>query len=172
MKITVHTDGSSLHNGKDNCIGGWSAVIRLAGKLHVRYGHLSAPSSNNRGEIFGVLYSMLTFKSKPDWDIEFYSDSQYVCKSINEWRHKWKKYNYEGFKNADLLMPLFDMWDERRNANIIWVKGHAGNQGNEEADEFAGCGMRNIDRTMITQHVDIKKIEEETVLKELNARNY
>ena len=167
MKLIVHTDGSSLHNGKPNCIGGWSAVIEVAGKLNVRYGHLLPPSSNNRGEIFGVLYTMLTFKDKPNWDIQIYSDSQYVCKSINEWRFKWAKSNYEGVKNADLLVPLFNLWDEVGNAKINWVKGHAGNLGNERADEFAGCGMRNIDRTMSTEYCDIKMIDEQTVLKGL-----
>lgn len=72
-----------------------------------------------------------------------YSDSQYVVNSINEWRHKWKRSNYAGVKNGDLLIPLFEAWDEHGNAKITWVKGHVGTPGNELADRYAGMGSKN-----------------------------
>lgn len=161
MRIEVWTDGSSMHNGKPNCYGGWSACFMMGKKTFIRYGHLPPPSSNNRGEIYGVLYTMMTFKDRKDWDIQIYSDSQYVVKSINEWRHKWKKSNYEGIKNPDLLVPLFNAWDSHGRCKIDWVKGHAGTRGNEMADEFAGCGMRNIDRAMTNEFSDIQMIKEQ-----------
>ena len=160
MNIEIYTDGSSMHNGKPDCVGGWSACYVMGKKKYIRYGHLPAPSSNNRGEIYGVLYTIMTFVNKPDWKLHIYSDSQYVVKSINEWRHKWKKKNYDGVMNADLVLPMFDAWDKHGNAEISWVKGHMGNAGNELADEFAGCGMRNIDRTMKSDYIDIVKVEE------------
>lgn len=158
MKIDVWTDGSSIDNGKPQCVGGWSAVFMMGSKKYIRYGHLPAPSSNNRGEIYGVLYTMMLFKEKKDWEIQIRSDSQYVVKSINEWRHKWKLSKYQGIKNPELLIPLFDAWDEHGNATINWVKGHAGTYGNELADEYAGMGSRNIDRTMVSDTYDIKMI--------------
>jgi ribonuclease HI len=157
MKITVYTDGSSMHNGKPNCTGGWSSVFDMNGKLYVRYGHLEAPSSNNRGEIQGVLFAMLTLRERRDWEIEIISDSQYVVNTLTSWRSKRDRMGYE-FTNADLFVPLFKAWDDHGNVGIEWVRGHTGNIGNERADEFAGCGMRGIDRNMVTDKVDIKMI--------------
>ena len=160
MKITVHTDGSSLYNGKEYCIGGWSAVIRSSAGLKIRYGHLSPPSSNNRGEIQGVLYTLMLFRDKPDWEISIYSDSQYVCNSINEWQHKWRRNNYNKIKNLDLMIPMFNLWNRRKNTKISWIRGHSGDLNNELADQFAGDGMRNIDRSMQSEFTDIKIVNE------------
>lgn len=160
MKLTVWTDGSSQHNGKPNCVAGWSAVFMMGNKTYVRYGHLTAPSSNNRGEIFGVLYTMMTFKHRNDWDIEIFSDSQYVVNSVNQWRHTWKRSNYEGIKNPDLFIPLFNAWDSHGRCKISWVKGHAGIRGNELADEYAGLGMRNSNIQISNDSFDIQKVLE------------
>lgn len=127
-------------------------------KKYVRYGHLPAPSSNNRGEIAGVLYTMLTFGSKKDWEIQIYSDSQYVVNSVNKWRHGWKKNKYEGIKNPDLLIPLFEAWDKHGNAKIDWVKGHAGTYGNELADEYAGYGSKNSNMSISNEVYDVQMI--------------
>lgn len=130
----------------------------LGKKTYIRFGHLPAPSSNNRGEIYGVLYTILTFKDRKDFELDIYSDSQYVVKSINEWRHKWKLHNYVGIKNEDLLVPLFNAWDEHGNARISWVKGHAGTRGNELADEYAGMGTRNEYISVMNDAYDIRRI--------------
>jgi ribonuclease HI len=159
MKITVWTDGSSHHNGKPNCVAGWSAVFMMGKKTYIRYGHLPAPSSNNRGEICGVLYAIQTFNHRKDWELEIYSDSQYVVKSINEWRRKWKLHNYVGIKNEDLFVPLFNAWDEHGNASISWVRGHTGVRGNELADEYAGMGSNNEHLFVSNDAYDIKRIE-------------
>lgn len=161
MKIEIWTDGSSKDNGKPNCVAGWSCVFFLGGKMYVRYGHLGAPSSNNRGEIMGVLYAMKMLKDKPEWQLDIHSDSQYVVKSITEWRRKWAVNKYEGVKNIDLLLPLFNEWDARGNATIKWVKGHAGTRGNEIADQFAGYGMKNYASEKADALVNIKMVEKD-----------
>jgi ribonuclease HI len=140
--ILIFTDGSSKANGKPECIGGWSMVIpNFQGKMFVRYGQLPAPSSNNKAEIMGVLYALSIFSKSPQFKPIIHSDSQYVVKSCNEWRYGWAKSNYEGIKNRALLVPLFELIDKSINRpDLQWVKGHAGNHGNELADEFAGLG--------------------------------
>jgi ribonuclease HI len=157
-EILIYTDGSSHHNGKPNCYAGWSCVFYLGGKMYVRYGHLTAPSSNNRGEIMGVLFAIDMLRDKP-WALKFHSDSQYVVKSINEWRQKWKKTNYDGVKNADLLVPLFNSWDAHGNAKIEWVRGHIGVKGNEIADEFAGYASSNTKLEKADERVNILMVE-------------
>lgn len=163
MNIEIYTDGSSHRNGKPDCVGGWATVLKMADKTYIRYGFLEAPSSNNRAEIFGVLFALHTLKSKPDWHLDIHSDSQYVVKSINEWHYKWKKSGYEGIKNPDLFIPLFNEWDSRGNAKITWVKAHVGIALNELADEYAGLGSSN-QRVEITNDLyDIKFIDSESV---------
>lgn len=142
--IEVYTDGSSSKNGKPDCIAGWAFVIPdFHGKMIVRYGYLPEGSSNNKGEIIGVLKACEMF-SKQDYFLPvIHSDSRYVINSCNEWRKDWANSNYEGVKNINLLKPLFDFIDTSRNKPILkWVKGHAGNVGNELADKYCGMGKR------------------------------
>lgn len=158
MTIEIYTDGSSIDNGKPTCVGGWSCVFYIGKKMYVRYGHLTAPSSNNRAEITGVLYAITTLQDKP-WSITIHSDSQYVVKGINEWRHNWKKKNYDGVKNIDLLLPLYNAWDKHGSAKIEWVRGHIGISGNETADKYASYGSRNVNMNHITENVNIQMLE-------------
>jgi ribonuclease HI len=160
MKIEIYTDGSSMFNGKDNCYAGWAAVFYLNDKQYVRYGHLPAKSSNNKGEIYGVLYAMNLFKEKKDWQIQIYSDSLYVVKAINEWRKAWERRDYCDVKNMDLFEPLFAAWDQHGNAKISWVKGHKGNVGNEAADEYAGMGLRNIEKNLTSDKLDVMMLND------------
>lgn len=140
--MKCYTDGSSRANGSPECVAGWSLYIEgdTSDKDMIFYGHLSAPSSNNRGEIFGVLVLCWMLSKKcPNEHISIYTDSQYVTNSINIWRHNWKKKNYAGVKNLDLFMPIFKFWDTNK-MSINWVRGHNGNHGNEIADMYCGLG--------------------------------
>ena len=69
--------------------------------------------------------------------LDIYSDSAYVVNSISKgWVDNWEKINYKNKKNSDL-------WKEFQNIrkyfviNMIWVKGHASNAGNNRCDELA-----------------------------------
>lgn len=168
MSIVIYTDGSSNFNGKPNCVGGWSfAIPNFKGKTFIRYGHLPAKSSNNKGEIMGVLYAMHLLQKYPG-AIEINSDSQYVVKANNEWRKKWVKTKYEGIANKKMLVPLFDLIDNHGNVSLNWVRGHNGNAGNELADEYAGLGMRQVIREKIDDRVDIRYITHDRIPYECN----
>lgn len=166
MQITVPTivevfcDGSSSRNGKPDCIGGWClAIPDFNSKQFIRYGYLPEGSSNNKAEIMGVLKACEIFSKQDRFLPVIYSDSQYVIKSCNEWRESWSKSNYEGVKNINLLKPLFDFIDTSPNKPILkWVKGHAGNIGNELADKFCGMGKRQEIVNQKDDKVDIRFI--------------
>jgi ribonuclease HI len=77
--------------------------------------------------------------------VTLYTDSQYVQKGISEWIHSWKR---RGWKTADKKpVKNEDLWrrlDAAAHTHRIdwrWVKGHAGNEGNERADELANMGI-------------------------------
>jgi ribonuclease HI len=68
-----------------------------------------------------------------------------VKKGMTEWIHGWKKRGWktaskEPVKNVDLWQQL----DELARPHEIqwhWVKGHAGDPGNERADQLANRGV-------------------------------
>jgi ribonuclease HI len=85
-------------------------------------------------------------------ELTIYTDSTYVQKGISEWIKKWKVNNWRSsnkkpVKNKDLWVEL----DEAVGSRKIyweWVKGHAGNEGNEKADELANQGVTSAMREL------------------------
>jgi ribonuclease HI len=76
-----------------------------------------------------------------DSQIEIYTDSQYVKLGITEWINKWLVNNWqtskkEDVKNKDLWIELYNL-NKSLNVKWNWVKAHAGNPMNEEADLLA-----------------------------------
>ena len=77
--------------------------------------------------------------------VEMHVDSNYVKDGIGKWIHGWKK---NGWKTADKKpVKNVELW-QRLDAALAqhqvtwhWVKGHAGHDDNERADELARQGM-------------------------------
>ena len=77
--------------------------------------------------------------------VRIYTDSVYVQKGITEWMKGWKARNWrtsdkKPVKNEDLWREL-DQTVQPHNIEWLWVKGHAGNVGNERADALANQGV-------------------------------
>jgi len=81
---------------------------------------------------------------KPGLTVALYSDSQYVIKSATEWMAGWKRRGWKKadgpLKNVDLLKEL-DAVAARFEIDWKWVKGHAGDPGNEAADALTNRAM-------------------------------
>ena len=129
--ITIYTDGACLGNPGP---GGWGAVIIGDGPRRVIHGN-DPDTTNNRMEIKAVVEALQSIPSKSE--VTVYSDSSYV---INTMTKNWKRK-----KNND----MWDLLDKEvliRKVNWEWVKGHAGDPLNEEADRLAhGEATANID---------------------------
>jgi ribonuclease HI len=77
--------------------------------------------------------------------VKLHTDSVYVRSGITSWlpgwkRNGWKTAARQPVKNADLWQRL-DAAASRHDVRWLWVKGHAGNPGNERADALANQGM-------------------------------
>jgi ribonuclease HI len=77
----------------------------------------------------------------PNKQIEIYTDSQYVKLGITEWintwlKNSWKTSKKEDVKNKDLWLELYNL-NKSLKIKWNWVKAHAGNPLNEEADSLA-----------------------------------
>ena len=120
--IEIYTDGSSLGNPGP---GGWAAVIVEDGaKRSVQGGH--GRTTSNRMEILAVIEALKAIPRSSD--VTIHSDSQYV---VNTMTRNWKRN-----ANRDLWEAL-DAEVAGRNVNWRWVRAHAGDPLNEEADRLA-----------------------------------
>lgn len=103
-------------------------------------------TTNNRMELMAVIRGLHHLRSRIDYDLTVVSDSKYVIQGITEWMAGWKKKGWIGsnkkpVKNQDLWKQLDELVSTFTNLKWKWVKGHAGNQFNEMADELAVAGI-------------------------------
>ncbi len=134
--VTIYTDGGCDPNPG---AGGWGVVLLYTnprnGEIHIR--ELSGgerETTNNRMELTAAIEALRALDQP--YVVEFYSDSQYLIKGVNEWMPNWKRKNFNGVLNPDLWQTLNNEL-ARHEIHWHWVKGHAGNSYNERADQLA-----------------------------------
>ena len=134
-KAEVYTDGACSGNpGK----GGWGVVI-LNKNIEILLNGGDQLTTNNKMELTAAIKALEYFKVKKDLII--YTDSKYVKDGIESWIINWKKNGWKTstkkiVKNKELWMEL-DNLINKHNVTWKWVKGHAGLEFNEKADELA-----------------------------------
>ena len=133
--INIYTDGACSGNpGK----GGWGVVI-LDNNKEILLNGGDQLTTNNKMELTAAIKALEYFKIKKDLII--YTDSKYVKDGIESWIKNWKKNGWKTstkkiVKNKELWIQL-DNLINKHNVNWKWVKGHAGLEFNEKADELA-----------------------------------
>ena len=136
MRTVVYVDGGCDPNPGP---GGWGVVVVAeAGHLELCGGD-PRQTTNNRMELTAAIKALEHFR--PGASIEIRCDSQYVVKAMNEWMRNWKRKNWGGVANVDLMQRL-DTLAAARDVRWTWVRGHAGEAGNERADRLAALGRR------------------------------
>ena len=139
--VEIHTDGACKGNPGP---GGWGVLMRSGGHVKELFGGELA-TTNNRMELTAVIQALKALK-RP-CTVALYLDSQYVRQGITQWIHGWKA---KGWRTAD-RQPVknVDLWQELdhlvsssgHRIEWHWVKGHAGDPGNERADALANQGV-------------------------------
>lgn len=143
--VTIHTDGAASPNPGP---GGYGVVItgpcRDAEELSGGYRR----TTNNRMEIMAVLVA-LEHLPEPS-HVTMFSDSRYVVDAINKgWAKRWKRLGW--MRNEHERALNADLWDRlltvaaKHNLNLRWVRGHAGDVGNERADRLAVAASQGRD---------------------------
>ena len=137
--ITIYTDGACKGNPGP---GGWGALLSMDGTEKEIFGG-ELGTTNNRMELSAVIEALAALK-RP-CRVTLYLDSEYVRKGITEWIHGWKA---RGWKTAAKApVKNVDLWQALDTAQAVhevewrWVKGHAGDPGNERADGLANKGV-------------------------------
>ncbi|MBE2259369.1 MAG: ribonuclease HI [Candidatus Accumulibacter sp.] len=142
--VTIHADGGCRGNPGP---GGWGALLQFGDRQKELWGG-EANSTNNRMELMAAICALEAL-SRPA-TVHLHTDSQYVQKGISAWIHNWKRNGWrtadkKPVKNADLWQRL-DEVAGRHQIQWFWVKGHAGQAGNERADALANRGMDELAR--------------------------
>lgn len=142
--LIAFTDGACSGNPGP---GGWGALLRAKdGDTIIKERELQggeADTTNNRMELLGAI-NVLEALERPS-KLTIVTDSAYVKNGITGWMHGWKRNGWKTstrkpVKNVDLWKRL-DEAQARHDVTWEWIKGHAGHEGNERADELARAGM-------------------------------
>ncbi|MFA7665138.1 MAG: ribonuclease HI [Burkholderiaceae bacterium] len=138
--IQIYTDGACKGNPGP---GGWGALLKWGGHEKELFGG-AALTTNNRMELQAVIEALRVLKKQPS-QVVIHTDSQYVQKGITEWLRNWRA---RGWKTADRKpVKNQDLWQQLdelvagHEVHWRWVRGHAGNPGNERADALANRGV-------------------------------
>ena len=135
MKIKIYTDGACSGNpGK----GGWGALIQENDNEKKLSGS-ELNTTNNRMELTAVIRALEHYDEAKE--IEVFTDSKYVMQGITEWIKNWKTNHWKTSQKKDVknkdLWVLLDSVSAKHDIKWSWVKGHAGDYGNEIADKLA-----------------------------------
>ena len=143
-KVEIFTDGACSGNPGP---GGWGTILRMGDKERELSGGDRA-TTNNRMELMAAIQALEALKEP--CAVTLYTDSVYVRSGILEWLPGWKARGWKTaskapVKNQDLWQRL-DAAASRHAIDWRWVKGHAGDPGNEAADRLANQGLEAAQR--------------------------
>lgn len=142
--MIIYTDGSAHPNpgpGGYGIVGVENDVVSF-----VRSKQYKGPVTNNEMELKAILYSFLNYGVKDNGDFVqvpvVYSDSSYCVNTFNEWMFNWARNGWINSskkkpENLDLIIEYYNWYQKGYRIDLRKVKGHAGHEWNELADQLA-----------------------------------
>ena len=148
--VMVYTDGACPNNGKGGARAGLGVWWNHGHKHNVSARVRGDKQTNNVGEIQAIVKAIeKAIEMETIKKLQINTDSEFTINSATKWMQGWKK---KGWKKADgkevANKDDFIILDKRLDSakaegiDIRWqhVRGHAGIEGNEEADKLAVAG--------------------------------
>ena len=139
-EVTIYADGACKGNPGP---GGWGVWLKSGQAERELFGGELA-TTNNRMELTAVIQALTVLTRR--CSVTIYTDSEYVKNGITSWIHNWRARGWltadrKPVKNVDLWKRL-DALNASHEVHWRWVKGHAGDPGNERADALANRGVQ------------------------------
>lgn len=144
--VYIYTDGSCNNHpkSKKHTYGGYGILMLFNEKMKmIIVPHLKTTSG--RMELLAAIEGLSMLKGTK-YPIVLQSDSEYVVNGCNKWLTGWAALGFTTIKNPKLWERMFKLRStlDFSKITIKWVKGHAGNFGNEVADDLAGFAYKNL----------------------------
>ena len=138
-EVVIYTDGACSRNPGP---GGWGVVLRWNGTEKELHGG-EPQTTNNRMELTAAIQALEAL-NRPS-QVRLHTDSTYLLDGITKWiagwqRNGWRTSAKKPVKNEDLWRRLVEAM-RPHDVSWVWVKGHAGDPGNERADALARRGI-------------------------------
>ncbi|MCU7611744.1 ribonuclease HI [Anaplasma capra] len=134
--VAIYTDGACSGNPGP---GGWGAVLLFESGEERRISGGDNNTTNNRMELTAVIMALANLTVPCGVCIN--TDSTYVKNGITEWIGRWKMNGWR--TSSKSAVKNVDLWVELERLTLLhsvewrWVKAHAGDKYNEEADALA-----------------------------------
>ncbi len=153
-RIIIYGDGACSGNPGP---GGWGSIVITPSHVEELGGSVPA-TTNNRMEISAILkainWCVENISKAEITEVFIFTDSVYLIRGITQWIFGWKKRGWKTAENAAVSNQ--DLWQEiektiadlkklNPEVELKWnfVKGHAGDPGNERCDEIAVAGAKH-----------------------------
>jgi ribonuclease HI len=138
-EVVIYTDGACSGNPGP---GGWGVVLSWNGTEKELHGG-EPQTTNNRMELMAAIQALEAL-NRPS-RVQLHTDSTYLLNGITKWitawqRNGWRTSARKPVKNEDLWRRLIEAMNGHQ-VSWRWVKGHAGEEGNERADALARLGI-------------------------------
>jgi ribonuclease HI len=138
-EVVIYTDGACSGNPGP---GGWGVVLRWNETVRELRGS-DPQTTNNRMELMAAIQALEAL-NRPS-RVLLYTDSVYLLNGVTKWivawqRNGWRTAARKPVKNEDLWRRLLEAINGHE-VSWQWVKGHAGDEGNERADALARLGI-------------------------------
>jgi ribonuclease HI len=140
--VLIYTEGACKGNPGP---GGWGVLLCYKGQEKTLFGG-EAQTTNNQMELMAAIQALESLTRA--CQVVLHTDSKYVLQGITEWMVNWKKRGWKTAANKpvknEALWRRLDAAIQAHDIEWVWVKGHAGHDGNERADQLANQGVESV----------------------------
>lgn len=138
----VYTDGSCQYNGKPGVPGGVGIYSKdYIYEISTRYEN----ATNNRMELQAIHDALVMISREDRHETKIYTDSMYSINCCTKWYKKWEINGWKTAKgdveNKEIIQKIITLLEIHNNVNLIYVKAHNGDPGNEMADTLAKAAI-------------------------------
>lgn len=177
--IEIWCDGAASHNGRADAIGGWGWMVQFPNEFPILYGGRKDGATNQQMELAAMINALCFVQGEldrkngfvlSDEQVKVYTDSAYIANCYKQnWYKAWETNGWVNSKKEpvanrdqwECLVPFF----KRSNIEIIKVKGHADNFGNQVVDKLA-VAARTMDNSEFCEYRQNLQKEVNDIFKE------